>query len=364
MVVTPWEFSGDIDYDKLIQRFGTQPLTEEILDRIGDHSGGLHLQLRRGVVFSHRDMDRILDWHDAGLPFVLYTGRGPSGPTHLGHMVSWVFTKHLQDVFGSKLFFQITEDERFLMRSEFDEGIVRHWAFENALDLMALGLDPENTELIANIRHVPKLYETALKVAKRVTGSTVRAIFGHGDDANIGTMFFPAMQAAPCFLASARSGERVPCLIPAGIDQDPFWRLTRDVAGKLRYPKPAQLHCRMLSGLGGGAKMSSSRPETAIYTTDPPEEAEKKIMDAYTGEAGGVRSGKGRKPAACSVYNYFFFLFEESDDRLRELAESCGSGARRCHECKAVLSERVEGFLLEHQAQREMMRGTVADMLG
>lgn len=30
MVVTPWEVSGEIDYAKLIERFGTQPLTQEL----------------------------------------------------------------------------------------------------------------------------------------------------------------------------------------------------------------------------------------------------------------------------------------------------------------------------------------------
>ena len=34
MVVTPWEVSGRIDYEKLIQRFGTQPITEELLKRM------------------------------------------------------------------------------------------------------------------------------------------------------------------------------------------------------------------------------------------------------------------------------------------------------------------------------------------
>jgi tryptophanyl-tRNA synthetase len=364
MVVTPWNVSGDVDYDRLIQRFGTKPISEEILSRIKRHSGELHLQLRRRVFFSHRDLDNILDKYEEGRGFALYTGRGPSGPVHIGHLVSWVFTKHLQDVFGAKLFFQLTEDERLLIRDELKEDDVEQWAYENSLDLMALGFGPENTELIANIRHVDKLYETALKVAKKITASTAKAIFGFGDDTNAGMIFFPAMQAAPCFLASAQSGEEVPCLVPAGIDQDTYWRMTRDIALKLGYPKPAQIHCRLLPGLEGSAKMSSSIPETAVYTTDRPEVIERKIMGSHTGRDAEVDEAEHpRYPAKCPIYQYYYFIFEESDKRLADITCLYSQGDISCAECKAELAERVKRFLIEHQSKRERMGDVVARML-
>jgi len=37
MVVTPWEVSGEVDYGELIERFGTRPLTQDLLGRIGRH---------------------------------------------------------------------------------------------------------------------------------------------------------------------------------------------------------------------------------------------------------------------------------------------------------------------------------------
>ncbi|MCK4399903.1 hypothetical protein KAV46_02875 [Candidatus Bathyarchaeota archaeon] len=33
-VVTPWEVKGEIDYDRLMERFGTEPITPELLERI------------------------------------------------------------------------------------------------------------------------------------------------------------------------------------------------------------------------------------------------------------------------------------------------------------------------------------------
>ena len=79
MIVTPWEVSGEINYSKLIEQFGTQPLHNKLLSRIKKHSGELHIQLRRGVFFSHRDFDWLLDRYESGEKFILYTGRGPSG---------------------------------------------------------------------------------------------------------------------------------------------------------------------------------------------------------------------------------------------------------------------------------------------
>ena len=58
-----------------------------------------HFMLRRGIFFSHREMNRILEDYEKGNDFFLYTGRGPSGHTHIGHLVPWVFAKWLQDKF-------------------------------------------------------------------------------------------------------------------------------------------------------------------------------------------------------------------------------------------------------------------------
>ena len=81
MVVTPWEVKGKVDYERLIHEFGTQPLTPELLKRVEKHTDKLHLQLERKIFFSHRDLDTVLDLYDKGTKFVLYTGRGPSGPS-------------------------------------------------------------------------------------------------------------------------------------------------------------------------------------------------------------------------------------------------------------------------------------------
>ena len=42
MIVTPWKVSGEIDYSKLVEQFGTQMITEDMLHEIQRHTGDLH----------------------------------------------------------------------------------------------------------------------------------------------------------------------------------------------------------------------------------------------------------------------------------------------------------------------------------
>ena len=101
--VNPWSVSGEvvngvalaIDYGKLISQFGTRPIDAALLERFQTVTGREpHKYMRRGVVFSHRDLEAILDRHEKGQSFFLYTGRGPSSESmHLGHMIPFEFTK-------------------------------------------------------------------------------------------------------------------------------------------------------------------------------------------------------------------------------------------------------------------------------
>jgi tryptophanyl-tRNA synthetase len=361
MIVTPWEVKGKVDYERLMREFGTQHLTDELIQRLGKYTGDVHLQLRRKLFFSHRDLDAVLDLYDKGTKFILYTGRGPSGPVHIGHLVPWIFTKYLQDAFDTRFYFQMTDDEKFVIDDERALPETTKLAHENALDLIALGFKPSNTFIIYDVEDIDLLYDIALEVAKRITYSTARATFGFQDSTNLGWIFYPAVQAAPCFIHKKLTGENVPALIPAAIDQDPYWRITRDIAQKLGYHKPAQIHNRFLPGLGVGGKMNASEPETAIFTTDPPELVKQKIWRAFTGGKGTVAEQRkeGANPNICTIFQYFLYLFEQDDKKLADREKQCKAGETLCGDCKKELAERVNKFLAEHQKKREKARNIV-----
>jgi tryptophanyl-tRNA synthetase len=306
-------------------------------------------------------LDTVLDLYDKGVKFVLYTGRGPSGPVHIGHLVPWIFTKDLQDAFNTRLYFQMTDDEKFVIDDELKLDETTRLGYDNALDLIALGFEPENTFIIYDVKDIDLLYDIALEVAKRITYSTAKATFGFQDSTNLGWVFWPAVQAVPCFIHKKLTGENVPALIPAAIDQDPYWRITRDIASKLGYYKPAQIHNRFLPGLGVGGKMSASDPNTAIFTIDPPDVVKRKVWNAFTGGKGTVAEQRkeGADPDICSIFQYFLYLFEEDDKKLAERERLCRTGGILCGECKKDLTVRINSFLAEHQKKRERAKDKI-----
>ena len=70
----------------------------------------------------------------------------------------------------------------------------------------------------------------------------------------------------------------IPCLIPCAIDQDPYFRMTRDVAPRLGFLKPALIHSTFIPALHGAqSKMSGSDVTSSIYLTDTPKQIKTKI---------------------------------------------------------------------------------------
>lgn len=354
-IVTPWEVKGNIDYNKLIKEFGTQPIDDALLERIKKHTKEIHPYLKRKIFFSHRDMNWLLDEYEKGRKFFLYTGRAPSGPVHLGHIVPWMFTKWLQDKFDAELWFQFPDEEKFLFKENLTLDDTEKYTFENALDVIALGFSPKKTKFLVDTKHAGIMYKEAVKVAKKITFSTVKSTFGFDNSTNIGSIFYTAMQAVPAFLPSVIAGKNIPCLIPLGIDQDTHFRVSRDVMPKLGYYKPAILHCRFLPGLTEGGKMSASEAETAIYTTDSPETVAKKINKyAFSGGKDTVEEHRklGGNPDIDVAYQYLTF-FEEDDKKLKKIYDDYKSGKLLTGELKQICIEKINSFLKQHQKERE-----------
>ena len=361
--VTPWKVEGAVDYDRLIKKFGTQEITDVILEKIQSFTGQLHPLLEHRFFFSHRDLDWILNKYEKDEKFYLYTGRGPSGMVHLGHLMPWFLTKHLQDKFDSNLLFQITDDEKFLFGNKTMDEINKN-VYENILDIIAIGFKKSRTKIIVNSRHIKHLYSNSLEIAKRITFSTAKSVFGFTNSTNVGMIGFPPLQAVPCFLPTIIEGKPTPVLIPAAIDQDPYWRLTRDIAEKIGFYKPAQIHSKFLPSLQTTGKMSSSNPETALFTTDEPKIIEEKVSNAFTGgqPTTALQKKLGGNPGICSVFSYLKFLFDTSrESNQRELR--CRSGNLLCGECKHDLSNHSTTFIAMFQERRQKAKDLVPEYM-
>jgi len=385
MVVTAYEVSGEIDYTKLVNQFGSTLIDDPLMQRIKAHTVGkgkmakLHRFLRRGIYFSHRDMNALLDCIEKGQKMYLYTGRGPSSSSmHIGHLIPFLFTKWLQDAFNVPLVVQMTDDEKFLFKGKYDHDKgdnLMHYAgltLENARDIIACEFDYKKTFLFSDLDYVGTMYPNIVRIWKAVTTNTVNGIFGFDGSANIGKIAFPAIQAAPSFASSFPVVLEEPnpretkalCLIPCAIDQDPYFRMTRDVAHKLvgkdhgLCGKPSLIHCKFFPPLQGATgKMSSSDENSAIFLTDTAEEIERKIKEhAFSGgqETKKLQEELGANLDMDVSYQWLSFLLED-DDELASIGKDYGSGSGEywsTGKVKARLIEVLQDLVAKHQERR------------
>ncbi len=355
--VTPWEVSGEVDYDKVVREFGVQKIDDSLLKRFEKIAGDSHFMLRREIYFAHRDLGWVLDQYEKGNKFFLYTGRGPSGKMHIGHLMPFIFAKWLQETFDVELWIQFTDDEKFLFKQDMTLEEVHKNMLDNMIDVIALGFDHKKTHFLVDTQHAGIMYPQAIKVAKKLTFSMIKSSFGLDESSNIGSIFYTSMQAVPAFLPSVLKNKKMPCLIPHAIDQDPHFRLTRDILPKLGYPKPASVQSSFLPPLHGAkGKMSSSKQESAIFLTDSPKEVEHKIRKyAFSGGRDTLEEHRkhGGNPDVDVAYQYLKFMFEEDDSKLQKIHRKYKSGEMTSGELKQIAIDKINEFLKEHQKNRK-----------
>jgi len=371
--ITPWDVAGGvdddgnligIDYDKLRRDWGAQNITPDLIEKFERVTGcKAHPWIRRGIFFSHRDLDRVLDNHAAGKPMYLYTGRGPSSESlHMGHLVPFLFTKYLQDVFKCVLVVQMTDDEKFLWKNlELEE--CQRLGFENAKDIIACGFDISKTFIFSDLEYVGRMYPNIVKIWKAVSYNQAKGIFGFEDKpdepVNIGKHAFPAVQAAPSFPSSFPEifGKRtdVMCLIPCAIDQDPYFRMTRDVAPRLGFLKPALIHSKFFPALQGtNAKMAASDETSAIFCTDTAKQIKEKVNKyAFSGGRMTVEEHreKGGDTSVDISYQWLTFFLDD-DEKLAHIKREYESGRMLSGEIKAELTKVITPLIMTHQKAR------------
>ncbi|XP_043582072.1 tryptophan--tRNA ligase, cytoplasmic isoform X2 [Bombus pyrosoma] len=309
-------------------------------------------------------MNTILNLYEQGKPFYLYTGRGPSSDSiHLGHLIPFMFCKWLQEVFRVPLVIQLTDDEKAIWKNIKIEDAIK-LAYNNAKDIIALGFKPENTFIFSNLEHIgnnPAFYQNMIRIQRSVTFNQVKGIFGFGDSDPIGKISFPPTQAAPAISGTFPfifKDAKVNCLIPCAIDQDPYFRMTRDVAPKIGYPKPALLHSIFFPALQGSkTKMSASDNNTAIFLTDTAKQIKNKInKHAFSGGQATIEEHR-QLGGNCDIdisYQWLRFFLED-DEKLEQLRKGYTSGEILTGELKKELIEVLQPLVAAHQEARNKL---------
>jgi tryptophanyl-tRNA synthetase len=381
--INPWDVQAATDeqgnilefnYEAISKKWATSLIDAELLARFERVTGHKpHRWLRRGLFFSHRDLELILDTYERDGEFLLYTGRGPSSDSmHIGHTIPFEFTKWLQDVFDVPLVIMLTDDEKFLFKEKLTQPEVYQFARDNAKDVISIGFDIKKTFIYIDSEFFTSGYNrhfslNATEFEKLVTNNQVRGAFGFHGSTNIGSNAFAAKQCVAAFASSYpfiwgndiktyhRSAKlaAMPCLIPCAIDQDPYFRLMRDNCHRMAQPspKPALIHSKFLTALQGvGGKMSASNPNSAIFMSDSEKLIKKKINShAFSGgqETLELHKELGGNPDIDVPYQYLSY-FEDDDEKLARFAEEYRKGDMTTgdmkKECVIMMTKYVKGF--------------------
>ena len=352
-MINPWT-STSVDYDKLINQFGI----EKISDILGEIKDPQRL-MKRGVVFGHREFKEINDLINKKEDFAVVTGMMPSGQMHIGHnmvvdQLIWYQQK------GAMLSLPIADLESYAARDmSFEKG--RKIAVEEYLtNWIALGLDLERDNVNVYLQSQNKsLFDLEFKASRKTNFNQLKAIYGFNESTNMAHMQAPLMQVADILLPQIEEfGGPKKVVVPVGVDQDPHLRLTRDIAAKMNeeygFLAPASTYHRFLTGLTGD-KMSSSKPNTAIYLNETPKQAEKKVKSSKTGGRETLDEQKelGGRPDECVIYEMLVYHLVDDDKELEKIREECMDGSLMCGHCKVHAAELMKDFFEDLKVKQE-----------
>jgi tryptophanyl-tRNA synthetase len=352
--VSPWKVEGKVDYKKLVEQFGTELINDKIIQKFEKITNQkIHPWIKRGLFFSHRGLDTFLDAYEKCEMVFLYTGRGPSTEAmHIGHLVPFLFTKWLQETFDCPLVIQISDEEKAAFKNKKFKEVYK-LGFENAKEIISIGFDPEKTFIFSNRDYRLNCKNFEL-LASEMKGNTnmkeVQKIFGFDESATVLMYDWPFYQSAAAFYQAFPhifGNSPAHCLVPHAIDQDPYFRLARDLSPKMNLIKPCNIMSKFIPSLAGeNGKMSSSEnPQFTIFLNDTEQKIVDKILKHSFSGGGGDGSladhkKYGGNPEIDISFHYLNY-FEMDEVKLENIKNSFRNGDLTCSGIKNLLIEKL-----------------------
>jgi len=227
VVIDPWGSAQSTDYSRIIDQFGLSSMDNMSLPS----PSRLH---RRGIVFAHRDLGRVLDAQKQGDSFGVLTGLMPSGQMHMGHSMVIDQVKWFQELGGDVTIAVADLESQATRGVSLTKG--RKIALEEYIShYAALGIDPEKTNVYFQSSR-PIVQRLGFQLGKRTNLNEFEAIYGFNGETNLAHFQAPMVQVGDILHPQTEEyGGLRPIVVPVGVDQDPHLRLTRGLAAKTNW---------------------------------------------------------------------------------------------------------------------------------
>jgi tryptophanyl-tRNA synthetase len=176
----------------------------------------------------------------------------------------------------------------------------------------------------------------------------------------------PTVKAAATFSDSfphVFKDNRAQGLVICGLDQEPLYRMAREVANKIGQVPPAMIYSRFVPSLQGmKTKMSGAEANVAILLSDPAADVKKKInKSAFSGGGATLEEHKknGGRVDVDIPYQYLRFFLED-DAKLEEIRTRYSSGEMLTGEIKQAAIDCISRVVTEYAEKRKKV--TDADL--
>ncbi|HHD10995.1 MAG TPA: tryptophan--tRNA ligase [Deltaproteobacteria bacterium] len=274
----------------------------------------------------------------------ILSGMRPSGKLHLGHyhgvLENWLRLQKEAEC----LFF--IADWHALTTEYANPRDIKLNAEEMVIDWLAVGIDPKESTIFLQ-SHVKEHAELFLLLSMLTPLSwlernpTYKELLTETKDKDIhtyGFLGYPVLQTADIIIYKAQK-------VPVGMDQLPHLELAREITRRFNYlygetfPEPQSILTEAPKILGTDGRKMSKSYNNAIYLSDPPEVAEKKLLTMVTDTARKTRKDAGN-PDVCPVFTSFHKLYSD-EATLEWVREGCTTAGIGCIECKKRLIPRI-----------------------
>ena len=169
-LIDPWA-SSSVDYDKLVNQFGIQKFSDLI-----DDVENPHRLMKRGVIFGHRDFDKVNNLINKKEDFAVVGGMMPSGQMHIGHKMVVDQLKWYQDK-GAMLSILIADLESYAARDMSFEKARDIAVNEYLTNYIALGLNLEEDNVNVYLQSKnDTLRDLAFKASKKTNFNELKEL--------------------------------------------------------------------------------------------------------------------------------------------------------------------------------------------
>ncbi|MBD3674215.1 MAG: tryptophan--tRNA ligase [Planctomycetaceae bacterium] len=226
-----------------------------------------------------------------------------------------------------------------------------------AIDLLALGLDPEQATLFRQ-SDVPEVTELTWLLMTITQMHLLEKCHAYKDKkekgiaADAGLFTYPVLMAADILLYDSD-------IVPVGQDQIQHIEVTRDLAQRFNHiygeetltlPEGRVLDATAKVPGTDGEKMSKSYDNTILVFEETPKKLKKKIMSIKT-DSKTVEDPK--VPESCPVFQLYQLFADEQQQK--ELAERYRAGGMGYGDAKKMLLEAATEYFAEATTRREQL---------